>query len=298
MEGQLYKSFDSRLRIALVIAGVVLVTELAGGALSNSLALLSDAFHVLADILAITLSIFALNMAKRPHTSSLSYGYHRTEILASFINGVMLVGVALFIFLEAYRRITNPSEVQGILLLIFATLGLAGNIAMVLILRGYSRENLNIKGAYLHMWSDAVSSIGVIIGGIIIHFTRFFLIDALIGVFIGVIILMNAFHLLKESGMILMERVPSGLDPANIVQEIMKNKAVKGIHDLHIWTLTSGFHVLSGHIVVDDQRISEAEDILAGIDNVLKESFGVNHTTIQLESESMNLVEMKRSREE
>ncbi len=284
---------ERRLFLALAIGSIIFILEILGGLISNSLALLSDAGHLLVDIFAITLTIFAARLGERPHTPILSYGYHRTEVLSSFVNGLLLIGMSGYIFLEGYRRILNPPEVEVATLLLVASIGLVGNLMMIGLLRGAGISRLHIKGAYLHVLGDTLLSLGVIVGGVVLLFTNFVLIDAIIATTIGVVILITGVGLVRESGSILMERVPRGFEPAEITKAILEMEGIKAIHELHVWTVTSGFHVLSGHVIIEDQKISEASKLLKEIDMKLKERFGISHTTIQLESETF--VKVKRT---
>ncbi len=285
-----------RLFLALGVGSVIFLLEIVGGIISNSLALLSDAGHILVDIFAISLTIVAARVGERPHTPILSYGYHRTEVLSSFVNGLVLIGMSGYIFLEGYRRIVSPPQVDVSTLLLVASIGLVGNLLMMALLRGAGISRLHIKGAYLHVMGDTLLSIGVIIGGLVVLFTNFVLIDSIIAAAIGIVIMITGVGLVRESGSILMERVPRGLEPADITRAILEIEGIKGIHELHVWTVTSGFHALSGHLIVEDQKISEASKLLKEIDKALKNRFGISHTTIQLESETF--VTMKKQEDD
>jgi cobalt-zinc-cadmium efflux system protein len=285
-----------RLFLALAVGSVIFLLEIAGGIISNSLALLSDAGHILVDIFAISLTIVAARVGERPHTPILSYGYHRTEVLSSFVNGLVLIGMSGYIFLEGYRRIVSPPQVDVSTLLLVASIGLVGNLLMMALLRGAGISRLHIKGAYLHVMGDTLLSIGVIIGGLVVLFTNFVLIDSIIAAAIGIVIMITGVGLVRESGSILMERVPRGLEPADITRAILEIEGIKGIHELHVWTVTSGFHALSGHLIVEDQKISEASKLLKEIDKALKNRFGISHTTIQLENETF--VTMKKQEDD
>lgn len=287
----------SRLKIAFSIAVGVAVLELVGGIWSNSLALLSDAGHVFIDALSLGIALFALKIATRPHTPTLTYGYHRAEILAAFVNGATLIGVSAFIFYEAYRRFVNPPQVSFDLMIIIASIGLAANLTMIKILAKHSGESLNVRGAWLHVVGDTLASIGVIIGGIAIAFTSLTLIDPIVGVFIGALILRSAIKLCKDCARIFLEGTPKGIDIMEVKSKIEDVEGVREVHDLHVWTITSGMHALSGHIVVEDQMLSQSQVLLFNINYMLKEKFGVNHSTLQLENQK-DLIHPKRLSEE
>ncbi len=257
--------------------------ELVGGMLSNSLALIGDAGHMIMDAVALAVGILALRLALRPATKRRTYGYYRLEILAALLNGILLVIVSLYVFYEAYQRLTGPAEVKAPLMLAVAALGLGVNIFSLYVLGGVRNESLNVKGAYMHVLSDAISSVGVIVAGVIIFFTGAYIVDALMGILIGGIILRSAFGLLSESGKVLLEGVPEGLDLEEVAAEIKKVDGVRGVHDLHLWSLSSGVNAMSGHIVIDDQKVSKAEQISRAVTKMLQERFNILHTTIQLE---------------
>jgi len=283
----------SRLKIAFAIALSVALLELIGGVLSNSLALLSDAAHVFIDALSLGIALFAIKIAAKPHTPSLTYGYHRVEILAAFVNGATLIGVSAFIFYEAYRRFLEPPQVSSDLMIIFASIGLIANLVMVKILAKHSNESLNVRGAFLHVIGDALASVGVIAGGVAIAFTSLNIIDLLVGVFIGSIILRSAIKICKDCTRIFLEGTPKEVDIMEVKSEIEGVEGVKEVHDLHVWTITSGMDALSGHIVVKDQMLSQSQVILSRLNDMLKEKFGLYHSTLQLENQN-DLIQPKK----
>lgn len=287
----------SRLKIAFAIALSVALLELVGGVLSNSLALLSDAAHVFIDALSLGIALFAIKIAAKPHTPSLTYGYHRVEVLAAFVNGATLIGVSAFIFYEAYRRFTEPPQVSFDLMIIFASIGLVANLVMVRILAKHSSESLNVRGAFLHVVGDALASVGVIAGGVAIAFTSLNIIDLLVGVFIGSIILHSAIKLCKDCTRIFLEGTPKEVDIMEVKSEIEGVEGVKEVHDLHVWTITSGMDALSGHIVVKDQMLSQSQVILSSVNDMLKEKFGLYHSTLQLENQNDLILPKKLSDE-
>ena len=277
---------SSRLRITLAIVLVIMAVEAVGGILSNSLALLGDAGHMLVDALALGLSLFALSIARRPATPSKTWGYHRVEIMAALANGVTLVLLALWIFYEAYQRFLEPPLVQTTLMLVVATIGLIANLIGMLLLRRASHEQLNIKAAYWHILGDTISSVGVIVAAIIIAVTGWGVVDPIIAVFIGGIILWGAVRLVRESVDILLEAVPKHVEVDRVIETIKNVSGVEDVHDIHIWTLTSEIHALSAHLRIEDQKVSSSAEIVAAVNQDLGRYFNITHTTLQLECES------------
>ncbi|MDD5258890.1 MAG: cation diffusion facilitator family transporter [bacterium] len=272
--------------IAFIITFVIMIAEIIGGLVSNSLALLSDAGHMFTDAFALGLSLWAIKMAQKPSTHNKTFGYHRLEILAALANGLLLVLISIWIFYEAYQRFFNPPEIKSGLMLIVAFIGLIGNFIGITILQKSSQNNLNVRGALLHMLGDTLSSVGVIIGGVFIAFTGWKMIDPIVSILINGFIIHSAFQLIFESGEVLLEAVPRGLVLQEVVGEVKKVSGVRDMHDLHIWTITSGLHALSGHILIDDQQVSTGAVILQEVKEVLEHKFSITHTTLQLESEA------------
>jgi len=263
-----------------------MVLETIGGIFSRSLALISDAGHMLTDSISLLISFIALKISEKKPTEDKTYGFYRIEILSAFINGILLAFVAFYIFREAYSRLFEPVSILEMPMLIIATIGLSINIVSALILSKPSRLSLNIKGAFLHILSDTFSSFSVIMGGIIISFTKFYLIDTLLGIGISILIFNGSYQLLKEAINILMEGTPKGLKIKDIINEIVKVKGVKDIHDLHVWSITTNMNALSAHIVLDNIFLEEASKILYEIREILKNKFNIMHTTLQIECES------------
>jgi len=274
------------LKIVLAIVLVVMIAEVIGGILSNSLALLGDAGHMLVDALAIGLALFAITIAMRPATPTRTYGYHRAEIMAALANGITLVVLALWIFYEAYQRFLEPPLVQTSLMLLVATIGLIANLAGMLLLRRASHQSLNIKAAFWHIIGDTISSAGVIIAGVIISITGWGIVDPIIAIFIGGIILWGAVRLVRESADILLEAVPRDMRVDKVLAKIKNVPGVEDAHDIHIWTITSGRHALSAHLVIEDQTVSRSAEIVETVNQDLAQHFNITHTTLQLECES------------
>jgi cobalt-zinc-cadmium efflux system protein len=272
-----------RLKLALVITVVYFAAEVIGGFLTNSLALLSDAGHMFSDIAALGISLFAFQMARRPATVTRTYGYHRLEILAALVNGLLLWLIVGVIFNAAYNRFYDPPEVQTGGMLVVAILGLGVNIAAGLMLYGSHHESLNIHGAFLHILGDALGSLGAILAGVVMRFTGWYLADPLVSIFIGLLILYSSWNLIRESGSILMQSAPKGLDLDEIRMSIERLGGVHKVHDLHVWTVTSGVFTLSAHAVIDGNENSQ--QVLNNIEELLRSRYRIEHTTIQLETE-------------
>jgi cobalt-zinc-cadmium efflux system protein len=278
--------YQRPLFIALGITSVVMIAEFVGGMLANSLALLSDAAHMLADVLALLLSIVAFRFSARPPTNRTTFGFYRLEIFAAQINGGILVFLSLFIFYEAYQRLLQPEPVKSLLMMIVAGVGLLANAASAFVLHKSSRKNLNIKAAFLHIMGDLFSSAGVIIGGIIIYLTGWFAVDPILSVMIGLIILKGAYGVVKETASVLLEAVPKHINLEKLIREVEALGGIESFHDVHVWTITSGLYALSGHVQIQDQRISESTQIMEGVKAYLSQRYHINHTTLQFECEA------------
>jgi cobalt-zinc-cadmium efflux system protein len=274
------------LLIATGITGVIMFVEFIGGYLANSLALMSDAGHMLTDIMSLFLSLVALQLATRTPSSSRTYGLYRLEILAALINGTTLILLSAFIIYEAYERFNSPQVVDSKTMLLIATIGLVANGIAAWAMRRSSKDNLNIRGAYLHILGDAMSSIGVIFGGLIIYSLKWYLVDPIISILICLVILRGAFILVKDSANILLDAAPKGID-LNEVQRSLKTIAgVKDLHHVHLRTIASGLHALSAHVLIDDMPMSRTGEIIQDINRLLAEKFRISHSTIQLECEN------------
>ena len=270
-----------RLKFALGLTGGYCVVEFVGGWLTNSLALLSDAGHMLSDVTAMGLSLFAAYVATLPVTSQKTFGYYRAEILAAFLNGLALWLVAGIIFSEAYYRFFSPPEVQGQGMVLIASIGLAINVLTAWILHGTHHTNLNLHGVFLHVLSDAIGSLGTIVAGALILWTGWYWADPATSMVIGILILFSSFSLVRESMDILMQATPPHLDLAEVQQTLETVAGVGQVHDLHIWTLTSGLFTLTAHVVVNGAHDHHA--LLNALEQTIQERFGIDHITIQLE---------------
>lgn len=283
--GQATGKSERAIKLAFILIAFITLVEFIGGVLSNSLALFSDAGHMFTDSLALALTLLALKLSQKPATSTKTYGYLRMEILAAMTNGAALIFISLYIFYEAYHRFLNPPIVNSSLMLAIATIGLLANLLGIFLLRKASQENLNIRSAFLHIASDALSSIGVIFAGAVILYTSWLIIDPVVSVLIGILILISALKLVSEATNILLEGVPKHIDVNLLVEEVKRSPGVRDFHDVHIWTITSGVYALSGHVLIEDQMISKGSEILNAINELLHRKFRIAHTTLQLECE-------------
>ena len=274
------------LTIALTLAAVVLVAEVIGGILTNSLALLADAGHMLSDVLATLLALFAIWMARRPATSQQTFGYQRAEVLAAAANGVILLLVAAYVFWAAAQRFGDPPEVDSAPMLGIAVVGLLANVAGALVLYPQQAKSLNVRGAFYHVLGDLMGSVGAIAAGVIMLTTGWFLADPLVGVFIGILIVYGGVRLLRESLAVLLEAAPAHIDAAEVESALTATPGVSGLHDLHIWTVTSGLVALSCHCELTGER--ESDQVLADLCDMLHERFAIHHVTIQPEVELLH----------
>ncbi len=274
------KNTSALITVACLSAGFMLI-ELWAGVYSGSLALIADSGHMLSDVAGVLLALLAIWFASKPASTGMTYGYYRTEILAAFLNGVLLLAVSSFILWEAYRRFSSPPEILTTPVLITGIAGLAVNLISAKILAGGSKESLNLKGAYLEVLSDLLASGAVIIGTVIIMFTGWRVIDPVISALIGVMIVPRTWLLLRECVDILMEGAPSHIDLGKLHDELCAVAGVQAVHDLHVWTITSGKYSMSGHVVLNAD--ASAETVLGLINETLREKFELNHTTVQVE---------------
>lgn len=266
----------------LALTGTYLVAEVIGGLLTNSLALLADAGHMFTDVGGLALAYIAIRLAERPANSKNTYGFYRMEILAAMINAVVLIGISIYILFEAYQRFKNPPDVESKAMLIVAGIGLIVNLIGMYILRQGKSESLNMKGAYFEVLSDMLTSIGVIIAGIIMWATGWYYADPILSSLIGLLILPRTWKLLKEATHVLLEGTPSDVNIEELRIAIKQIKGVNNVHDLHVWSLTSGVNAMSGHVVLDKPE-QPTNEMLELIDGKIKSGFKISHTTLQLE---------------
>ncbi len=260
--------------------------EVIGGIITNSLALISDAGHMLTHLFALLVSLFALFFAAKPPTGKKTYGFYRLEILAALFNGVTLFMISVWIFYEAYQRFLHPETISSGKMFIVAIVGLIANVSCALLLKGGSDghghgHSLNVRAAFLHMLGDTLSSVGVIIGAAIIYYTNWFIVDPIISVMICVLILIWSYKLVMESVDVLLEATPKEINIDEVIVSLKQIPGVDDAHDIHIWTITSGMYSMSGHIDTKDMLISETTKLSKEINRILGEKFKIGHTVIQ-----------------
>src|SRR5487761_341093 len=277
------RSRGAILKMALALTCLVLVVELIGGLLSHSLALLSDAGHVLTDVFALGLAWFAVTQANRPADARRSYGYHRVSILAALVNSGILIVIVLAIAYEAVRRLAHPEPVQGGVAIIAALAGIAINTFVAFGLRGQS-HSLNVRAAMLHVVGDIGASVGVVVAGVVILLTGWLYIDPLLSLGIAVLIAFGAWRIVRETVNLLMEGTPAEIDLAAVAKEISSTELVTSMHDLHVWALSSDEVALSCRVVVGDCPLEDAEHVVRDLEGRLCGKFAIGHTTIQVES--------------
>ena len=278
-----------RLFSAFILTCAFVVVEVIGGLLTGSLALLADAAHMLTDAGGLALALIAIRFAERPATPQKTYGYVRMEVLSALTNAVVLLLLTIYILYEAYQRFTHPPEILSTPMLAVAVAGLVVNLISMKLLSAGSSESLNVKGAYFEVMSDMLGSLGVIIAALIIMFTGWTLADPIIGAAIGLFIVPRTWLLLKQAIHILMEGTPPEIDMAMLERKLREIQGVTAVHDLHVWTITSGIDAMSCHLVVADMQHSRT--ILTSANELMRSSFGLTHTTIQIEDQALREAE-------
>jgi cobalt-zinc-cadmium efflux system protein len=280
---------------ALALTSLFLVAEIVGAFLTRSLALLSDAAHMLTDVAALAISIAAIYIAKRAADRKRTFGYQRFEVLAAAFNATLLFAAAVYILYEAYRRLRSPEPIQSTGMFVIACIGLVVNLLSMRLLKSGSEESLNVKGAYLEVWSDMLGSVGVIVAAVVIRYTSWLWMDSLIAAGIGLWVLPRTWTLLNESLNVLLQGVPKGIDLDSVEVALKRIDGVEAIHDLHVWSLTSGKNVLSVHVVCDPAQRAE-QAVLADVDSAAR-SFGIGHTTVQVEASGFHATSENTHRE-
>ncbi len=271
-----------RLTAVLLLTALYMFAEAAGGLYTRSLALLADAGHMLADAAALTLALMAVWFGSRPANSRKTFGYYRLEILAALINGVALVCISLYIFYEAYQRWSHPTEVDSGVMVVIAFGGLLVNVVCAWVLHGDHKDDLNVRGAWLHIIGDALGSVGAITAGVLMTLYGWYAADPLFSVIICLLIIWSSWNLIRESTNVLLEGTPAHINLASVEDTILETDGVRDVHDLHVWTITSGREALSAH-VIHVETISQAE-LLRELRAKLHDRFGVDHLTIQMET--------------
>ena len=280
------RQLERKLFYSILLNGLIALTELVGGAFANSLALVSDAMHNFSDFVALIISLIATRMMNWTGNTKKSYGYFRFEILAAFINSALLVLIGAYIIYEAIGRFSHPLQIRTQLMLIIATIGFAANLFSVFLLHKHREENLNVKSAFLHLLTDTLESAAVIATAVAISLFNFSILDLIVSVIIGIFIIKSSWDLLLESVNILTEGSPEGIDLNEVADFIKTFPGIKGVHHLHIWSLSSNFRALSAHIVVDDMQLSRTGAITNELESRLANKFSIDHPTFQLEADA------------
>jgi cobalt-zinc-cadmium efflux system protein len=274
------------LTLSFGVTAVVAVVEVVGGILSDSISLVSDAVHMFTDVIAIGLSLFAITMAARSHSGAMTFGYHRAEVMAALANGTALAVISVWVPYEAFLRVVSPRIIDAPLMLLTAGIGLAGNLAVMFLLKHQAGKSINVHSAFVHVVYDTVSSVAVIITGFIALNTGITIVDPLVAFLIAGLVARSAYFIVRSSTHILLEGAPRELDIREITVTLKQLGDVVDVHDLHVWTISTGMDALSGHVVVRDQMLSQSSKLLSEINKVLAERYNINHTTIQLEHEN------------
>jgi cobalt-zinc-cadmium efflux system protein len=285
---------DSRkLAIALALILGFMCVEVAAGIVGRSLALLSDAAHMLTDAGALALSLVAIRLARRPAKGAMTYGLKRSEILAAAVNGTTLLVLGVLIVVEGIRRVVDPPDVEGGLVLAVAILGIAVNLVATWVLAQANRASLNIEGAFQHILTDLAAFVATAIAGAVVLATGFGRADGIAALFVAALMLRAAYMLLRESGRVFLEASPRGLDPDEIGRRMARFAGVNEVHDLHVWEVTSGFPALSAHVMVG--RDTDCHDVRRHLEAMLHDDFDIEHTTLQVEHEGGELLEIEVS---
>jgi cobalt-zinc-cadmium efflux system protein len=271
--------------LSFAVTAAIAVVETVGGILSDSISLVSDAVHMFTDVMAIGLSLFAITMAARSHSGAMTFGYHRAEVMVALANGVVLAVISLWVLYEAFLRVMSPRIIDAPLLLLTASIGLAGNLVVMFLLKHHAGKSINIHSAFIHVVYDTISSVAVITTGFIALNTGITIVDPLVAFLIAGLVARSAYSIVRSSTLILLEGAPSELDIREILATLKELDGVVDVHDLHVWTISTGMDALSGHVVVRDQMLSESNKLLSEINTVLAERYNITHTTIQMEHE-------------
>ena len=289
---------EENLIIIMVLNFIITLVELIGGLLSGSLSLLSDSLHNFSDGISVIISFIALRLSKRENTLKNTFGYKRAEILAALFNSSFLIMISFFLFKEAYLRIQHPQNIESKIMITVALVGLAANVISVFLLKPGSKDNINIRSAYIHLFSDSLSSLGVIIGGILIYYFNITIVDPILNFAIGAYVLKVGFDILKQSVNILMEKTPAHIDILKIKEIVEKIPEVDNLHHVHLWQINDKEFLFEGHVdIKQDINLSKVEKMRSDINSILTNEFGINHTTIQIEYNCCQYKEVIKNRQ-
>jgi len=286
VKGHRHEHARQPLKTALIITSTFLIAEFIGALYTNSLALLADSGHMLTDVAALSLSFFAIRFSSRRATPRMTYGFYRVEILAALLNGVFLILVALYIFYEAYHRFMDPPSIKADWMLIVAIVGLLANVASAWVLFGQHRDSLNVRGAFFHVLTDAIGSVGAVLASIAIIVGGYRMADPLISIVVAVLIMWSSWVLIRDAVDILLEGTPAHINIVNLREQLGNVEGVGSIHDLHVWTLTSGVLAMSCHVVAESDHFNRTE-LLTRVNGVARQRFRIDHTTIQIEERNI-----------
>ena len=289
---------EENLIIIMVLNFIITLVELIGGLLSGSLSLLSDSLHNFSDGISVIISFIALRLSKRENTLKNTFGYKRAEILAALFNSSFLTIISFFLFKEAYLRIQHPQNIESKIMITVALVGLAANVISVFLLKPGSKDNINIRSAYIHLFSDSLSSLGVIIGGILIYYFNITIVDPILTFAIGAYVLKEGFDILQQSVNILMEKTPAHIDILKIKEIVEKIPEVDNLHHVHLWQINDKEFLFEGHVdIKQDINLSKVEKMRSDINSILTNEFGINHTTIQIEYNCCQYKEVIKNRQ-
>lgn len=279
---------EGRLWISIILNFIITAAEFIGGIISGSLALLSDALHNLNDTTSLGISLIARKISKKEANRDKTFGYKRAEIIGAFINLITLVIIALFLIKEGFERFYNPQPIDGMVMFVVAVIGLLGNVITAILLYHSSKENLNLRSAYIHILSDAFSSVGVIIAGVLILWYQTYIIDTILTLVIAGYILWHSYHMLRSTINILMESTPTNIEIPEVQKAMSNVSGVLDVHHLHVWRLDEKNTLLESHVVIDEENISQMESIKSKLKELLSTGFGIHHSTLEFEFEPCN----------
>ena len=277
-------TWGKRLIITMVMNLIIPIVQIIGGVLAGSMALISDALHNLGDFTATLISYIALRIGEKPATPRLTFGYKRIEVMAAVVNVALLTMACLYIAYEGWKRFTNPQPIQGGLVIVFALIGFVANMIAVLILHKGAKENLNLRSVFLHMLTDALTSVGVVVVGVIWLFAPLYWLDGVVSWIIVALILYGAWDILKNAFQILMDATPPGMDITTIQREILRIEGIEDVHHIHVWSMSSERIALAAHVIVPDQMLSSVDDLAATVREMLFSRFNIDHPILQFET--------------